>query len=153
KDPNSPLYHQWLSPEAFAEHFGVAQQDLDRVVNWLGAHGFSIDDLPAGGRSIVFSGSAGQVQSAFRTEIRRYRVGFETHSANATDPQIPAALAGVVSGVVTLHDFHRQTMHRLAQVKPQFTSGSAHYLSPADFAAIYDIAPLYANGVDGSGQS
>ena len=55
-DPGSPLYQQWLTPQSFAEHFGVSQQDLDRVADWLGTHGFSIDDLPAGGRSIVFSG-------------------------------------------------------------------------------------------------
>jgi uncharacterized membrane protein len=152
-DPESPLYHQWLTPESFAEHFGVSREDLDRVVDWLGTHGFSIDDLPAGGRTIVFSGSAGQVESAFHTAMRRYRIGGEIHSANASDPEIPEAMAGVVAGIVTLHDFHRQPMHRLVQAVPQYTTGGAHYLAPGDFATIYDVAPLYAGGVDGSGQS
>jgi pseudomonalisin len=152
-DPDSPLYHQWLTPESFAEHFGVARQDLDRVVDWLGTHGFSIDDLPAGGRAIVFSGSAWQVQSAFHTEMRRYNIGGEIHTANAGDPEIPEALAGVVAGIVTLHDFHRQSMHRLVEAVPQYTTGGAHYLAPGDFATIYDVAPLYAGGVDGSGES
>ena len=44
-------------------------------------------------------------------------------------------------------------MHRLIGTAPQYTTGSAHYLSPGDFATIYDAAPLYAGGVDGSGQS
>ena len=152
-DPESPLYHQWLTPESFAEHFGVSREDLDRVVDWLGTHGFSIDDLPAGGRTIVFSGSAGQVESAFHTAMRRYRIGGEIHSANASDPEIPEAMAGVVAGIVTLHDFHRQPMHRLVQAVPQYTTGGAHYLAPGDFATIYDVAPLYAGGVDGSCQS
>jgi pseudomonalisin len=152
-DPESPWYHQWLTPESFAEHFGVAREDLDRVVDWLGTHGFSIDDLPAGGRTIVFSGSVAQVESAFHTEMRRYRVGGEIHSANASDPEIPEAMAGVVAGIVTLHDFHRQPMHRLVEAVPQYTTGGAHYLAPGDFAAIYDVAPLYAGGVNGSGQS
>jgi pseudomonalisin len=152
-DPESPLFHQWLTPVSFAEHFGVARDDLDRVVDWLGTYGFSIDELPAGGRAIVFSGSAGQVESAFHTEMRRYRIGGEIHSANAGDPRIPEAMAGVVAGIVTLHDFPRQAMHRLVQSVPQYTTGGAHYLSPGDFATIYDVAPLYAGGVDGSGQS
>ncbi len=152
-DPGSPLYQQWLTPQSFAEHFGVSQQDLDRVADWLGTHGFSIDDLPAGGRAIVFSGSAGQVQSAFHTEMRRYLIGGAIHSANAGNPQIPEALAGVVAGIVTLHDFHRQSMHRRVEPAPQYTTGSAHYLAPGDFATIYDVVPLYAGGVDGSGQS
>jgi len=152
-DPQSLLYHQWLTPENFADRFGVAREDLDRIVDWLGTHGFSIDDMPAGGRTIVFSGSAGQIESAFHTEMRRYRIGGEIHSANAGDPEIPEAMAGVVAGIVTLHDFRRQSMHGPVQAVPQYTTGSAHYLSPGDFAAIYDAAPLYAGGVNGSGQN
>jgi len=152
-DPASPSYHQWLTPQSFGEHFGVAPEDLDRVVDWLGTHGFSIDDLPAGGRSIVFSGTAGQVESAFHTAMRLYRTGQEMHSANATDPEIPEALAGVVAGIVTLHDFHRQPMLRRVAAVPEYTTGTAHYLAPGDFATIYDVAPLYTGGVDGSGQN
>ncbi|MFN7997323.1 MAG: protease pro-enzyme activation domain-containing protein [Bryobacteraceae bacterium] len=159
-EPRSALYHQWITPSVFGEHFGVSQHDLDQVVNWLGAHQFRIDEIPAGSRSIIFSGSAASVEAAFHTTIRRYRIGTEMHTANATDPEIPAALSGVVAGVATLHDFHSKAMHRSVRPlttaqghsTPQYTSGSYHYLAPADFATIYNVAPLYAGGVDGSGQ-
>jgi subtilase family serine protease len=36
---------------------------------------------------------------------------------------------------------------------PEFTSGGAHYLAPADFATIYDLAPPYQQGLNGNGQS
>src|ERR1022692_2599279 len=122
--------------------------------SWLGAQGFSIDELPAGGRTIVFSGSAGQVQEAFHTAIHRYRVHGEMHLANAGDPRIPEALAGVVAGVATLHDFRRQPMHSHLQAAPQYSAGgSYYYLAPGDFAAIYDVASLYANGINGAGQT
>src|SRR5262245_55179372 len=29
QDPNSGLYHQWLTPDQFAARFGMAQSDLD----------------------------------------------------------------------------------------------------------------------------
>ncbi len=153
-DPRSPVYHQWLTPESFAERFGASPNDIGRIVSWLGAQGFSIDELPAGGRTIVFSGSAGQVQEAFHTAIHRYRVHGEMHLANAGDPRIPEALAGVVAGVATLHDFRRQPMHTRLQAAPQYSAGgSYYYLAPGDFAAIYDVASLYANGINGAGQT
>ena len=153
-DPRSPVYHQWLTPESFAERFGASPNDIGRIVSWLGAQGFSIDELPAGGRTIVFSGSAGQVQEAFHTAIHRYRVHGEMHLANANDPQIPEALAGVVAGVATLHDFRREPMHTRLQAAPQYSAGgSYYYLAPGDFAAIYDVASLYANGINGAGQT
>jgi len=154
KDPQSPLYHQWLTPETFADRFGASPRDIGRIVSWLGAQGFSIDEIPAGGRSIVFSGTAGQVQAAFHTAIDRYRVRGATHLANASNPRIPEGLAGVVAGVATLHDFRHQPMHRGLHAAPQYTYGGGyHYLSPGDFATIYDVASLYAGGITGAGQS
>ena len=153
-DPHSALYHQWLTPESFAERFGVSRNDIGRIVSWLGAQGFSIDEIPAGSRSIVFSGSARQVEQAFHTAMHRYRVRGEAHMANAANPSIPAALAGIVAGVDTLHDFRRRPMHSRLQAAPQYTGGGGwYYFTPGDFATIYDAAPLYAGGITGAGQS
>jgi pseudomonalisin len=153
-DPHSPFYRQWLTPESFAERFGVSPNDIGRIVSWLGAQGFSIDEIPAGGRTIVFSGAAAQVEAAFHTPIHRYLVHGEMHLANAGDPRIPEALAGVVAGVATLHDFRRQPMHSLMQPAPQFSYGGGYYyLAPGDFATIYDVVSLYASGINGAGQT
>jgi pseudomonalisin len=151
QNPESPQYHQWLTPEEFGNRFGVSQADSDQVVAWLEQHGLQIESVSAGRREIIFSGTAGQVASAFHTEIHTYVVDGETHYANASDPEIPLALAPVVGGVVSLHDFHGKPLHHSA--RPLYTSGGAHYLAPADFAAIYNVAGAYANGIDGAGQS
>ena len=153
QDPSSPSYHQWLTPQQFEEQFGVSEPDANRVAEWLTSQGFSIDEIPAGRRSIVFSGTAAQVAAAFHTEIRTYNIHGELHHANATDPQIPQALASVVAGTVSLHDFRRAPMHANLHAAPQYTSGGSHYLAPADFAAIYDVAPLYLNSINGAGQT
>src|SRR5271166_452483 len=58
QDPASPQYQKWLTPEQFAGQFGVSQNDVDQVSAWLQSHGFSIDEVPAGRRTIVFSGTA-----------------------------------------------------------------------------------------------
>jgi pseudomonalisin len=155
-NPESPYYHQWLTPEQYGERFGISDADTAQLVGWLQGHGMEVEEVTAGRRSIVFSGTAAQVQSAFHTQIHTYKIGDEVHHANAKDPEIPAALAQVVGGVVSLHDFRSEPMHGLVRKpspSPDFTSGSSHYLAPADFATIYDLAPLYQQSINGNGQS
>jgi pseudomonalisin len=150
----SPYYHQWLTPEQYGERFGISDADTAQIVNWLQGHGMEVEEVTAGRRSIIFSGTAAQVQAAFHTQIHVYKIGDEVHHANVKDPEIPAALVQVVGGVVSLHDFHSEPMHGLVRKpSPEFSSGGAYYLAPGDFATIYDLGPLYQQGISGSGQS
>ena len=152
-NPESPYYHQWLTPEQYGERFGVSDSDAAQVVAWLLGHGMEVEELTAGHRSIIFSGTAAQVQAAFHTAIHIYKIGDEVHHANVNDPEIPAALVQVVGGVVSLHDFHSEPMHGMVRKpSPDFSSGGAYYLAPADFATIYDVNPLYQQSINGNGQ-
>jgi subtilase family serine protease len=153
-DPGSPYYHQWLTPEQYGERFGVSETDAAQISGWLQTHGMKVEEVTAGQSAIIFSGTAAQVEEAFRTEIHTYNIRGELHHANANDPEIPAALGGVVGGVVSLHDFRSDAMHGLARKpSPEFSSGGSYYLAPADFATIYDLVPLYQQSINGSGQS
>ena len=153
-NPESAFYHQWLTPEQYGERFGVSESDITQITRWLQTHGLEVDEITTGRRAIIFSGTAAQVESAFHTPIHVYKVGDEYHHANANDPEIPAALAQVVGGVVSLHDFYSAPMHiPVHRSAPQYTSGNTHYLAPADFATIYDLNPLYQQSISGSGQS
>jgi subtilase family serine protease len=164
----SPNYHAWLTPEQFGKQFGPADADIQTVMQWLTSQGFTGIKVGPGRTVLEFSGTAGSVRNAFHTEIHRYVVSGKEHIANTSDPQIPAAIAPVVAGVVSLHSF-RPTPHVLhvgsffrskitGEVKPLFTPpGSPNFfpLAPADFAAIYNTIPL-VNGnpkIDGTGQT
>ena len=137
-----------------AERFGVSEADAAQVTAWLTSYGMEVEELTAGRRSIIFSGTAAEVESAFHTQIHTYKIGGEIHHANASDPEIPMAFAQVVGGVVSLHDFRSKPMHNGARIPtPDFTSGGSHYLAPADFATIYDLGPLYQQSINGNGQS
>jgi pseudomonalisin len=157
QDPASAGYQKWLTPEQFADQFGVSKNDVDQVTAWLGGHGFTIDEVPAGRRTIVFSGTAQMVQTAFHTQMRQYRVNGAVHVANSSDPEIPEAFATVVAGTSTLHDFGRTSLRtpkrKVGKAVPDFSSGGSYYLAPADFAMIYNLNPLYAAGNDGTGKS
>jgi pseudomonalisin len=153
-DPASPQYHQWLTPKQYGQRFGVSENDLEQIVDWLGTHGLDLLEIGPSRSSVVFSGVATQVEEAFHTQIHGYQIAGELHHANAQDPEIPEALSDVVAGVVSLHDFRSEPMHtELQQPVTEFSAGNTHYMAPADFATIYDVAPLYLQGIDGSGQS
>jgi subtilase family serine protease len=159
-EPGSPLYHQWLTPAEFGSRFGASAGDLARITAWLAGHGFVVEEIAASGRLVVFSGNAGMVADTFHTEIHRYVVNGAQHIGNTQDPQIPEAMAGVVGGVVSLHDFRRTSEIRArtefssgSGIRPQYSSGSTHYLFPADWATIYDLNSLYTAGTKGTGTS
>jgi subtilase family serine protease len=152
QDPASPDYHNWLTPETYAERFGTSAADLDKVADWLRSQGFAVQYTARGREFISFSGTAGQVRAALHTQIHRYQVGAETHFANATDLSLPAAIEPMVAGVLGLHDFHPKAPRKQAVPNYTGTDGS-HYLAPDDLAAIYNLAPMYTYGYLGAGQS
>ncbi len=154
QDPASPGFHHWLTPEQFGERFGPPQQDLDVVTAWLQSHGLQVGQIAKGRGTIEFSGTVAQVESALHTEIHRYMSGGVEHVANSTDIAIPAALEPAVSGVVSLNSFPHRSFAHVANpsVSPQDNIGGGHALAPYDFATIYDLLPLWSNGIDGTGQ-
>jgi subtilase family serine protease len=161
QDPSSPNYREGLTPEQYADRFGLSRKDVGRITNWLLSQGFTIVQVARGRDWIAFSGTAGLVNRVFQTEIHTYQVEEEKHFANATDPSIPIALAGVVVGLRGLNDFRMKPLGlgraAAGSIFPEiiarsfYTAGSGTYLGPDDLATIYDIAPLYAAGFDGSG--
>lgn len=151
QSPSSPRYHQWLSPEAFGNRFGLSPADHSKLVAWLTAAGFTVNQSGRGRNWIAFSGTAGQVSQTLHTPIHRFRVNGEPHYANTSQPAVPEALADVVGGFLGLDDFHLRSSIMVAT--PDYNSGTSHYLAPQDWSTIYDVAPLYQAGFDGTGQS
>jgi subtilase family serine protease len=153
-DPQSPNFHKWITAAQYAQSFGLAQQDIDTVTAWLQSHGFTVNAVYPNGLTIDFSGTAGQVARAFHTSIHYLDAGGRRHVANVSDPEIPAALAPAVAGILSLHDFAPRVMRK---AHPAFTSGSGssamQALTPADLATIYNLKPVFAAGITGKGQT
>jgi subtilase family serine protease len=163
QDRSSPNYHKWLTPEQFAERFGVSQGDISKITAWLQSQSFQVFSVPRGRTSVSFSGTAAQIQSAFKTEIHRYNVNGQTHIGNSTAVQVPAVLSGVVTGVRGLTDYHPRPMYvrpvhgAKIGLHPSYTTpgqGTGYALAPGDIGTIYDLNPLYnaSPAIDGTGQ-
>jgi subtilase family serine protease len=148
----SPNYHQWMTAGQFAESFGAAKEDVEKITGWLAAQGFHVNVVYP--TLIDFSGTAGQVRGAFRTSIHNLDVNGVQHIANMSDPQIPAALAPAVAGIVSLNDFRPHPMHRM-HTDYTFTSGGSTFQAvvPGDLAKIYNLNPLFTAGTSGQGQT
>jgi hypothetical protein len=165
--PGNASYHKWLTPTQFGEQFGPSDQDVATIEAWLTSRGFQVSEVKPGKQVIEFSGNVGQLSSAFHTQIHKYEVNGETHYANANDPKIPTALAPVLGGFVSLNNFRLKTAaHVLGkatynwktdQATPEWTYGNNNgvnfVLAPGDFAVQYDLAPAYAAGVKGAGET
>lgn len=161
-NPASPNYHQWISAAQLGATYGPAQSDIDAVTAWLQSQGLTVNSVYSNNMFIDFSGTAGQIASVFNTDFHNYRVNGETHFANTRNPQVPAALAGVVKGVLYMHNFkphsylvRRNEAHidsKSGVFKPAYTAGSGTYpIVPWDLQKIYNIAPLLSSGVSGQG--
>jgi subtilase family serine protease len=159
---NSPNFHAWLTPDQFGAQFGPADADVQAVTSWLTSHGFQNLKVSKGKIAVEFSGNVGQVRNAFGTEIHKFTVNGEEHFANVSDPQIPAALAPVVKGIRSLHNFRAKPQVRnlgsfrrteTGEIRPLFTytdaNGQFFGLGPADFAAIYSVPAA----ITGAGQT
>jgi subtilase family serine protease len=153
QDPSSPQYHKWLTPEEFGARFGLAQPDIEKVQAWLEQQGFTIGSVMRSATGIRFSGTVGQVESAFGTQMHYFMAGSEKHFAPSTSLSVPSALAGVVSGIRNLDDFRPKAQH--IPVRKTFTSGVSgnNFFAPPDIVTAYDIGPLHSGSVDGTGQT
>ncbi|HEV2284442.1 MAG TPA: protease pro-enzyme activation domain-containing protein, partial [Steroidobacteraceae bacterium] len=158
QDPKSPQFHQWLTPAEYGARFGASASTVAAVTRWLTASGFSVGTLPANRSQLPFSGTKAQVETAFHTEIHLFEVDGRRHYANVSDPEVPAGLAPAILAIHGLHDFYPKPNARRwsahgAGAKPQITydGGQQNWIGPGDFAAMYNIGPLYAAGINGTG--
>ena len=157
QDPTSPSYRRWLSPEEFAERFGVADADIARVQFWLEKRGFTLDGASRSKNRLMFSGTVEQVEAAFGTEMKYYEVHGRTHFSASQDISVPTALSSLVLAVTNLSSF-RPTPHIRSNgpgPTSNFTSSQtqSHFLTPKDLATIYEVTAAYNSGYNGAGQS
>lgn len=151
-DQNSPNFHQWLTADQFAEHYGIAKEDVDTVTAWLKSHGFTVHGVQANGMTIEFGGTAAQVRNAYHTEIHNLEVNGVKHTANMTDPKIPAALEPAVAGIVSLHNFYPKPL-LVPKGNYTYQNGTIWALVPGDIQTIYNFHPAFAAGYTGFGQA
>ena len=163
----SPIFHQWMSPEKYGEQFGARDEDIQTVMAWLLAHGFSVPRVTASKTMIEFSGTAGQVSEALHTQIHQYSAAGRSFYANDREISIPEEISSRIRNFAPLNTFPlasyvaqsgKAKLVRAADgAAPVFTTTANnapfYAVAPEDFSTQYDLGPVYAAGTNGSGET
>ncbi|MGD0369843.1 MAG: S53 family peptidase [Acidobacteriaceae bacterium] len=147
QDPASPNYHHWLTPAEVGARFGLVEQDIETITNWLQTQGLHVNWVAPGRVFIGFGGTATAIGRAFQTELRYYNVNGEQRMSVNSDPLIPQAVAPAIKAIRGLYSIEENPLHyekaatsRAANsVSPELGGGSSFDLGPSDFNTIYDV--------------
>jgi kumamolisin len=165
--PGDPQYHKFLTPSEFVSRFGPTHDEVSHVLASLRAHGLTAEQTTA--TTLRVTGLPADVERAFGVSLHHYRVAAHdgareyTYHAPLERASIPGEISEAVSAVVGLDDRPRLRPHlrhaaRVAGVgqahaSPSATGNPFGSLTVADFAAQYDVQPLYNQGITGKGRT
>jgi subtilase family serine protease len=101
--PGDPLFHQYITPQRFAESFGGYEADYTALKNWAAANGLVVSQESVARTNLTVRGSVAQFQTLFKTQLNTYRAsdGQNFYSASIK-PTVPAEIASKISGVIGL---------------------------------------------------
>jgi hypothetical protein len=149
-DRQSPLFHQFLSPEEWNARFGPSVEDERAVVDWAKSQGLTITHRYPNRLIVDVEAPAGVIEKALRVTLNKYRLlpeneGGEERIAysNDRDPELPSRLSGVVQSVQGLNSIETMTpasFHGQLPQTPDYVPGPA-------------LEALSAVRADGSGPS
>jgi subtilase family serine protease len=172
-NPKSTNYHKWLSPEEFGEKFGRSEKEINDVVNWFTAQGFTVEEVWTNHLSISFSAPSENIERAFQLEINEYKgLDGRIFYSNSKTPKLPRELRSITSDIYglnnaylyktnsRLHPFSEEQKELLKEsiksgkkIDKNFRIGNSPiFFGPDDFALAYNIAPVSDSGIQGQGQ-
>ena len=139
-DPNSGIYHQYLTPQEFTERFGPSQQDYDDVVGFAKTNGLEVVGGSRDGMEVQVRGPVSAVEAAFHVTMRTYRHPTENRTFFSPDREPTTTLPFQLWHVSGLDDF--SIPHPM-------------YLKKSDVAAArgIDAKTLVTHATTGSGPS
>jgi subtilase family serine protease len=101
--PGSASYHRYISAGRWEARFSPTAAQVGKARRWLRSQGFKVGAASRDRMTIAASGSAAQVERAFSTGLKRYRLMGHTVRLATRDFTVPAPLAGIVSGAMGIN--------------------------------------------------
>jgi subtilase family serine protease len=173
--PGSPLYHQWLTPQQVGTLYGPTAHDLAALTDWLTSQGVKVDSVAPSGVIVHISGTVAAVGNAFHTSFAMFSPdeGFTAapRFSAISEPYIPSALTPLVRSIQGLGELEFRPLNQARVVQgtqhpsgdrvpsagsstgahPQVTlSDGSHFVTPGDFAIIFDINSVHNGGNTGA---
>ena len=166
-NPKSPYYHQFLSVPQFTAAYMPASADVAAVVSDLKANGITASGVSPNNLVVKAIGSVSAFNRYFSTTLHEYASGAQRYHAPATTPIIPSGVSNSVAMVVGLSSqpiYHPKAARQLAAegtniaaapaVNPDGSAtGIPGQFTVGDVVKLYQVRPLYADGIKGKGRT
>jgi kumamolisin len=149
RDPSSPLYHQFLTPQEFVRLYGPSPATVARVEAYLRSQGFSVTGVSRNLMLVHARATTEVVERAFSVSIGDYVHGALRFYAASSDPRLPPAVAADVQAVLGLDDAPLFRPMLVPNTKVSAQSTPSGY-SPEQIATAYDW-PSITNTQNGAG--
>ncbi len=151
-DSSDPLYGHYLTAEQFAEKFGPTQEEYDAIAGYFRSLGFAVTGTHQNRRLLNASGSTSAIESAFNLHMQQYEASDgRRFYASDNDPEVPAAIASRIIGIIGLDSAAVWHSHNVAVpvtgTSPnQIGTGPGGGLAPNDISKAYNLAAVSFNG-------
>ncbi|MBU5615405.1 protease pro-enzyme activation domain-containing protein [Geomonas azotofigens] len=154
-DPADPLYGHYLTSSQFIERFAPSAADYEAVKSYARGLGLTITGTHANRTILDVAGPAAAVEAAFDLQLHRYQAhSGHTFVAPDSDPGVPSAIAGRISGMVGLDSagvWHTHSHSTRAADLPMATpytigTGPGGGMTPKDISSAYNLTQVSATG-------
>ncbi len=133
QDPDSPLFHQYLSEAEWNQRFAPSAEDEAAVVAWAQSQGLTITQRFPNRLLVDVEAPAAVIERALNVSLNSYQIGEESYFSNDRDPSIPASLNGVVHAVLGLNNIEvarSRSGKQQEEAWPVYSPGPTHALGP-----------------------
>ena len=138
-DPSSPLYGSSLTVSQFVANYAPTSAQVQSVVNYLVAQGFSNIQVEPNNLFVTADGTVAEIGAAFFTSIAQFQQDGRKVYANLTDAQVPAPLGSTVAAVLGLNNTGRMAPPTHKQAPPSLSIPAVHFYTPQGYWTAYDV--------------
>jgi len=152
-DPQSPLFHQFLSVAEFTAQFGPTQEDYAAVMRFAERHGLTITGTSPNRMILNVTGPVANIERAFQVTMGSYQHPTEPRTFFSPDREpSPAGLAVPLWHITGLDDF---SIPHPASLRQSEATGHATGSGPSGNFLGSDMRAAYYGGsvLTGAGQS
>lgn len=101
--PGSASYRHYLTASQWESRFSPATKQVSSARAWLASEGFKVGAVSKDRITISASGTAAQVEKAFGTTLKNYKLHGHTVRMAASTMSVPASLSGNVVGALGIN--------------------------------------------------
>jgi subtilase family serine protease len=139
--PGSASYRHYLTASQWESRFSPAASEVSSARAWLASEGFKVGAVSKDRITISASGTAAQVEKAFGTTLKNYKLQGHTVRMAASTMSVPASLSGSVAGALGINQNIATTASASGSAASTRTSAAATNPFPPAPAAFITAPP------------